>query len=62
MLHQKSLAENDNTPSDPPSSRRQKRRITFIDMTIQDYGKAIHLNPGNYILYLYRGRILLKQG
>jgi tetratricopeptide (TPR) repeat protein len=34
----------------------------YAKKSIQDYSRAIHAIPGNYLLYLYRGRLLLKIG
>ncbi|KAJ3032763.1 cytochrome c oxidase subunit 1, partial [Rhizophlyctis rosea] len=62
MLHHRTLAEGGENVQTESRSRRHRRKVEYIDMAIQDYGRAIHLNPGNYMLYLYRGRILLKQG
>jgi tetratricopeptide (TPR) repeat protein len=31
-------------------------------LATEDFSRAIHIRPSNYLLYLYRGRILLKQG
>ena len=46
-----------------------KRKLRKLDtatnyamMAIKDYSRAIHLRPCNYLLFLYRGRMLLKQG
>jgi hypothetical protein len=36
--------------------------MSFIDKAIRDYSRAIHMCPSDYMLYLYRGRLLLKQG
>ncbi|KAJ3259016.1 cytochrome c oxidase subunit 1 [Chytriomyces hyalinus] len=36
--------------------------LSFLDRAIRDYSKAIHLCPSDHLLYLYRGRLLLKQG
>ncbi|KAI8610448.1 hypothetical protein BC830DRAFT_742726 [Chytriomyces sp. MP71] len=36
--------------------------LSFMDRAIRDYSKAIHLCPSDYLLYLFRGRLLLKQG
>ncbi|ORY43266.1 hypothetical protein BCR33DRAFT_738575 [Rhizoclosmatium globosum] len=36
--------------------------LSYLDRAIRDYSKAMHLCPSDYLLYLYRGRLLLKQG
>ncbi|KAK5670739.1 hypothetical protein QVD99_002513 [Batrachochytrium dendrobatidis] len=41
---------------------RDNPSISYISKAIQDYSRAIHLCPSNYLLFLYRGRLLLKQG
>lgn len=35
---------------------------SYFERAIRDYSKCIHMSPGNYLFYLYRGRLLLKQG
>ncbi|KAI8832186.1 hypothetical protein BC829DRAFT_422863 [Chytridium lagenaria] len=46
--------------------RAKKPRVlasmSFIDRAIRDYSKAIHMIPSDHLLYLYRGKLLLKQG
>ena len=51
------------------NTKRKFRVTTKLDtatnyamMAIKDYSRAIHLRPSNYLLFLYRGRMLLKQG
>ena len=34
----------------------------YVDRAIKDYTRAIHISPSSYLLFLYRGRMLLKQG
>ncbi|KAI8896697.1 hypothetical protein BC833DRAFT_596500 [Globomyces pollinis-pini] len=34
----------------------------YVILAIKDYSRAIHLRPSNYLLFLYRGRMLLKLG
>ncbi|KAJ3009221.1 UNVERIFIED_CONTAM: cytochrome c oxidase subunit 1, partial [Siphonaria sp. JEL0065] len=36
--------------------------VNYLDRAIRDYSKAMHLCPSDYLLYLYRGKLLLKQG
>lgn len=33
----------------------------YLDNAIRNYSKCIHLAPSNYLVYLYRGRLLLNQ-
>ncbi|KAL7749136.1 hypothetical protein RI367_005541 [Sorochytrium milnesiophthora] len=43
-------------------ARKLKRgSINFLQRAIREYSRAIRLYPRNYALYLYRGRLLLKQ-
>jgi tetratricopeptide (TPR) repeat protein len=35
--------------------------VSFLERATREYSKAIHLYPQNYILFLYRGRLLLRQ-
>ena len=42
-------------------ARLKRRKFNNIDRAILDFTKAIQLTPTNYMLYLYRGRLLLKQ-
>ncbi|KAH9251261.1 hypothetical protein BASA81_010883 [Batrachochytrium salamandrivorans] len=46
------------------SRHSNKGHATFglIGKAIKDYNRAIHLCPNNFLLFLYRGRLLLKQG
>lgn len=48
----------------PKKADSHKKDISdiYARKSIQDYSRAIHAFPGNYILYLYRGRLLLKIG
>ncbi|KAJ3216163.1 cytochrome c oxidase subunit 1 [Clydaea vesicula] len=32
----------------------------LIEKAVRDYSKCIHMSPGNYLVYLYRGKLLLK--
>ncbi|KAJ3108931.1 cytochrome c oxidase subunit 1 [Phlyctochytrium planicorne] len=41
---------------------RQLASMSYIDRAIRDYSKAIHMCPSDHLLYLYRGKLLLKQG
>ncbi|KAJ3299237.1 cytochrome c oxidase subunit 1 [Borealophlyctis nickersoniae] len=53
-------------PDAQPEKRSRRARgaanLAHVDRAIMDYGRAIHLCPSNYLLYLYRGRLLLRQG
>ena len=42
------------------SGMRRERSQGYIDRAILDYTKAIHLQPSNYLVYLYRGRLFLN--
>ncbi|KAI9337807.1 hypothetical protein BDR26DRAFT_803961 [Obelidium mucronatum] len=49
----------------PDKKRRTKANavtVNYLDRAIRDYSKAMHLCPSDYLLYLYRGKLLLKQG
>ncbi|KAJ3324940.1 cytochrome c oxidase subunit 1 [Boothiomyces sp. JEL0866] len=35
---------------------------SYAYLAIKDYSRAIHIRPSNYVLFLYRGRMLLSQG
>ncbi|KAI8923467.1 hypothetical protein BC831DRAFT_470816 [Entophlyctis helioformis] len=67
MLHKETLQEIADLTM--PSSRHKTRHVnrehlasSYVDKAIKDYSRAIHLSPKNYLLFLYRGRLLLKQG
>jgi tetratricopeptide (TPR) repeat protein len=34
----------------------------YVSLAVKDYSRAIHIRPSNYLLFLYRGKMLLKQG
>ncbi|TPX58913.1 hypothetical protein SpCBS45565_g07874 [Spizellomyces sp. 'palustris'] len=36
--------------------------MQYINLAIKEYSKAIHLAPNNHLLYLYRGKILIRAG
>ncbi|KAI9199213.1 uncharacterized protein BJ171DRAFT_632051 [Polychytrium aggregatum] len=59
MLYHKSLGEITDVMLIEKRIKR-KMNMNFIDRAIKDYSRAIHLCPNNYLLYLYRGRLLLK--
>ncbi|KAJ3416949.1 cytochrome c oxidase subunit 1 [Chytridiales sp. JEL 0842] len=61
ILHSDSfseIAESDKRTRKPKGSVA----MSFVDKAIRDYSRAIHMCPSDYLLYLYRGRLLLKQG
>jgi hypothetical protein len=51
--------------TDQKKKQKRGRAISanyYLRQGIRDYSRAIHMYPANYLLYLYRGRLLLKQG
>ncbi|ORX42469.1 TPR-like protein [Piromyces finnis] len=42
------------------SIKFMQKKTTYLDRSIRDYSRAIHLNPSNFIYYLFRGRLLLQ--
>ncbi|TPX31519.1 hypothetical protein SmJEL517_g05131 [Synchytrium microbalum] len=41
-----------------------KRRgipMSYVDSAVADYSRAIHMRPRDHLLYLYRGRLLLRE-
>lgn len=43
-------------------SKKMDLATKYAIFATEDYSRAIHIRPSNYLPYLYRGRILLKQG
>jgi hypothetical protein len=39
----------------------RKKKTEYVELALRDLTRAIHLQPTSYILYLSRGRLLLKQ-
>ncbi|KAJ3197230.1 cytochrome c oxidase subunit 1 [Irineochytrium annulatum] len=65
ILHSDSFGEMGDTSTTTDKRAKKPKTassMTFIDKAIRDYSKAIHLCPSDYLLYLYRGKLLLKQG
>ncbi|KAJ1556100.1 cytochrome c oxidase subunit 1, partial [Cladochytrium tenue] len=63
ILHSENFAGLAAAPSMTGANRRGKAvKVSLVERAIRDYSKAVHLAPSNYVLYLYRGRLLLKQG
>ncbi|KAJ3327686.1 cytochrome c oxidase subunit 1 [Blyttiomyces sp. JEL0837] len=63
ILHSDSFDEfAESGGADKKAAKKNRGAIGYIDRAIRDYSKAIHLCPGDYLLYLYRGRLLLKEG
>jgi hypothetical protein len=64
LLHAETAKRQDEEMED---HKKQKRGRTvscnfYLRQAIKDYSRAIHMYPATYLLYLYRGRLLLKQG
>lgn len=38
------------------------KKVDELDRAVLDYSKAIHIAPTNHLLYLHRGKLLLRQG
>jgi hypothetical protein len=63
MMYNEALArEARNEEKKMKQRARTSSHNTFIQKATRDYSRVIHMYPGNYLLYLYRGRLLLKQG
>ena len=63
MMYNESMArEAQNEDKNPKQRARTSSHNTYIEKATRDYSRVIHMFPGNYLLYLYRGRLLLKQG
>ncbi|KAJ3373563.1 cytochrome c oxidase subunit 1 [Allomyces arbusculus] len=41
--------------------RRNAGEVSFLERATREYSRAIRMFPRDYILYLYRGRLLLRQ-
>jgi tetratricopeptide (TPR) repeat protein len=41
---------------------RMDHAAHYVGLAVKEYTRAIHIRPSNYILFLYRGKMLLKQG
>ncbi len=39
-----------------------KKKVNYLALSIRDHSRAIHVSPSDHMIYLYRGRLLLKQG
>eukprot|EP00833_Pecoramyces_ruminatium_P014546 jgi/Orpsp1_1/1188578/evm.model.d7180000065840.1 len=37
-----------------------QKKTTYLDRSIRDFSRAIHIEPSNFIYYLFRGRLLLQ--
>jgi tetratricopeptide (TPR) repeat protein len=44
------------------ANNRMDNAANYVTLAIKDYSRAIHIRPSNYLLFLYRGKMLLKQG
>ncbi|KAI9332143.1 hypothetical protein DFJ73DRAFT_64411 [Zopfochytrium polystomum] len=63
ILHSENFGGMASTGNGEKSSRKNRAgKISMVDKAIRDYSKAIHLAPSEHAMYLYRGRLLLKQG
>nr|KAJ3422198.1 cytochrome c oxidase subunit 1 [Polyrhizophydium stewartii] len=66
LMHSEAIAEiAEANPLGRKSHRMMNRELVamaYVDKAVKDYSRAIHLCPNNYLLFLYRGRLLLKQG
>ncbi|KAJ3087663.1 cytochrome c oxidase subunit 1, partial [Quaeritorhiza haematococci] len=65
LIHKKFVGENPGMDSiwateTKRTAKKKSAAQSYISQAIRDYSKCIHLNPSNYLLYLYRGRLLLK--
>ncbi|KAI8804058.1 hypothetical protein BJ742DRAFT_826275 [Cladochytrium replicatum] len=59
-LHTETLGDLTDSIMMPEKRRRKMTYLSFLDRAVRDYSRTIHLCPNNYLLYLYRGRLLLK--
>ncbi|KAJ3212811.1 cytochrome c oxidase subunit 1 [Dinochytrium kinnereticum] len=65
ILHSDSFGEMGDNASFSEKKAKKPRVLacmSYIDRAIRDYSKAIHMCPSDHLLYLYRGKLLLKQG
>lgn len=60
-LKYKQTLEMELTSSIVFGAKKKDTALSYAKLAIRDYCRAIHLRPSKYLLYLYRGRILLKQ-
>ncbi|KAJ1567925.1 cytochrome c oxidase subunit 1, partial [Nowakowskiella sp. JEL0078] len=61
LLYAEMMSENE-TMSIEKRRKKGSNQLSYLDKAVRDYSKAIHLCPNSYLLYLYRGRLLLKMG
>ena len=62
MMYSESVATLNMDSTEPKESHKRDISENYALKSIQDYSRAIHSFPANYVLYLYRGRILLRIG
>jgi hypothetical protein len=64
LLHAEAVKKQDEELDDQKKTKRGRTISSnfYLRQAIKDYSRAIHMYPATYLLYLYRGRLLLKQG
>ncbi len=62
-LHQLNQKQTSLPVTTPALSRHNPRRQkSNLEMAIREYSRAIHVFPTDFLLYLYRGRMLMLDG
>lgn len=61
LLHAKSHLGSKNQLENLSVPKRRGAQMSYVDSAVADYSRAIHMRPRDHLLYLHRGRLLLRE-